>query len=92
MDGSVYMSAWKSMTVHMYLHSITKRAKGITLIDSGVTENFMNLQYAKWLQLPIKQLATTRPIFNVDGTKNKGGMLHYYTDLSIQTGQQQTMM
>jgi hypothetical protein len=28
----------------------------IALVDSGVTENFMNLQYVKHLQLPIKQL------------------------------------
>jgi hypothetical protein len=42
------------MTIQFYAHSIAKRAKGTALIDSGATENFLNLTYAKWLQLPIK--------------------------------------
>jgi predicted aspartyl protease len=58
------------MTVHFYTHSITKRAKGVALVDSGATENFMNLQYARWLRLPIKQLAYKQNLFNVDGTEN----------------------
>jgi hypothetical protein len=52
----------------------------------GATENFMNLQYAKWLNLPIKQLPQPRPLYNVDGTQNKDGSLQYYTDLAIRTG------
>jgi hypothetical protein len=80
------------MTVQMYLHSTAKRAESIALIDSGATENFMNLQYAKWLRLPIKQLDMAQPIFNVDGTENKGGTLHYYTNLVVQTGPQRTTM
>jgi len=74
------------MTVRTYIHSIAKRAETVTLLDSGATENFMNLQYAKWLKLPIKQLAEPRPLINVDGTENKSGEIKYYTDLSIQTG------
>ncbi len=45
-DNQVYMSAWKSMTVRFYTHSTKKRAKGTALVDSGVTENFLNLGYA----------------------------------------------
>jgi hypothetical protein len=45
------------MTVHFYTHSIAKRAEGVALVDSGATENFMNLQYMQWLRLPIKWLA-----------------------------------
>ena len=44
------------MTVHFYIHSITEGAESVALLDSGATENFMNLSYAKWLRLPIKQL------------------------------------
>jgi hypothetical protein len=53
----VYILARKSMTVCFYTHSIAKRAEGVALVDSGATENFMNLQYAQWLKLPIKWLA-----------------------------------
>ena len=74
------------MTVQFFIHSIAKRAEAVALVDSGATENFMNLTYAKWLRLPIKQLDEPRKLLNVDGTENKSGELKYYTDLPVQTG------
>jgi hypothetical protein len=74
------------MTVRSYLHSCAKRAEATTLLDSGATENFINLQYARWLKLPIKQLEHPRKLVNVDGTENKAGALRYYTDLQVRTG------
>ncbi len=74
------------MTVRFFVHSIAKRAEAIALLDSGATENFMNLSYAKWLKLPIKQLPNPRKLFNVDRTENRSGDLHYYTILNIRTG------
>jgi len=50
----------------------------------------MNLEYAKYLQLPIKQLEEPQNLFNVDGTTNKSGSLQFYTDLQVQTGVQRT--
>jgi hypothetical protein len=47
----------------------------------------MNLQYTKYLQLPIKTLPEPRILYNVDGTENKAGRLRYYTDLQVRTGQ-----
>jgi len=58
------------------------------LVDCSDTENFINLNYAKWLGVPIKQLPQPRKLFNMDGTENKGGQIQFYTDISIQTGQQ----
>jgi len=74
------------MTVQFYTYSIAKRAKGVALVDSGATENFMNLMYTKWLKLPIKNLEKPRKLFNVDGSLNKSGDLKHYTDLEVQTG------
>jgi hypothetical protein len=74
------------MKVLFYDHSITKRAEAIALVNSGATENFMNLQYAKWLKLPIKHLPEPQQLYNVDGTPNRSGTLQYYTDLEVQTG------
>ena len=74
------------MTVRFFIHSIAKRAEAIALLDSGATENFMNLSYAKWLKLPIKQLAKPQKLFNVDGTKNRSKDLQYYTTLNVRTG------
>jgi hypothetical protein len=91
-NRNVYISARKSMTVCFYTHSIAKRAEGVALVDSGATENFMNLQYVQWLRLPIKKLAYEWNLFNVDGTQNKSGKLKYYTDLEVQTGTNKTCM
>ena len=78
------------MTLRFFVHSIAKRAEAVALIDSGATENFMNLKYAEWLQLPIKKMSEPRKLLNVDGTENKSGELRYYTDLQVQTGTNHT--
>jgi len=76
------------MTLHVYLNSKSKRAKTIALLNSGATKNFMSLDYAKHLHLPIKMLKEPRRLFNVDGTSNRAGDLKYYTDLETRTGTQ----
>jgi len=80
------------MTVRVFIHSNSKRAKTISLLDSGATENFLNLNYAKWLKLPIKRLPFSRKLFNVNGMENKAGQLQFYTDLAIWTGTTTTNM
>jgi len=54
---------------------LQKRAKTTSLLNSGATENFLNLDYAKWLQLPIKKMLHPQKLFNIDGTENKAGQL-----------------
>src|SRR5712675_333198 len=88
----VFLSNRKSMTLRFYAHSSRKRTEGIALLDSGATENFMSLEYAKWLGLPIKRLPKPRTLLNVDGTMNKQGKLEYYADLQVQTGSQRQDM
>ena len=80
------------MTIRFYIHLIVKRAEAIALLDSGATENFINLSYAKWLKLPIKQLPTPWTFLNVDGTENKSGKLQFYTDLDVQIGSTKTTL
>ena len=63
------------MTVRVFIHSIAKRAETVSLLDSGATENFLNIDYAKWLRLPIKKMSSPRKLYNVDGTENKAGEL-----------------
>jgi len=78
---NVYMSNRKAMSLRAYIHAAHRRTETPALLDSGATENFMNLAYAKWLKLPFKRLPYVRPLFNVDGTMNKTGSLKYYVDL-----------
>jgi len=74
------------MTIRTYIHSSPKRVESTALLDLEATENFMNLDYAKWLNLPIKRLKASHPLFNVNGTTNQKGDLHFYSDLAICTG------
>ena len=71
------------MTVRIFIHSNSKRAKTISLLDSGATKNFLNHNYTKWLKLPIKKLPFPRKLFNIDGTENKARQLQFYTNLAI---------
>ncbi len=80
------------MTVRVFIHSAAKRAKTVSLLDFGATENFLNLKYAKWLHLPIKKMLHPQKLFNIDGTENKAGQLQYYTNLAIRTGSTTTNM
>src|SRR5712671_4412555 len=91
-SDNVYMSNRKSMNLRAYVHAAHRRTEAPALLDSGATENFMNLTYAKWLKLPIKRLPYEQPLLNVDGTTNKTGSLKFYVDLQVQTGTKRTSM
>ena len=78
------------MMLHIYMHSRLKRAKTIALLDSGATENFINISYTQKLNLPIRRLTQERRLFNVNGTPNKAGTLKYYTDIITRTGTKHT--
>jgi len=42
------------MTLHIFIHSRSKRAETVALLDSGATKNFMNIKYAQKMELPIQ--------------------------------------
>jgi hypothetical protein len=50
----------------------------------------MNLQYTKYLQLPIQCLKEPHKLYNVDRSPNRSGELQYFTDLQVQTGTQRS--
>ena len=88
----MYFSIQKSMQLHIFIHLSQKRAKMTALLDSGATENFISMQYAKELQLPIKHLQWPRPVYNVDGMRNKNRDIEHYTNLEMQTGSQRVRL
>ena len=75
------------MQLRVFIHLTHKQDKAAALLDSGATENFIQGSYAQQLKLPVKCLSHTRPVYNVDGTLNKNGHIHSYTDLEMQMGQ-----
>ena len=80
------------MTIRTFIHSRSKRAEAVTLLDSGAMENFMNLEYAKYLQMPIKCLKEPRKLYNVDGTLNQSGELQYFINVQMQTETQHSTL
>ena len=80
------------MQLCLFIHLSRKRAKTTVLLDSGATGNFISMQYAKELQLPIKRLQWPWLVYNVDGTQNKNGDIEHYTDLEMQTGSQRVWL
>jgi hypothetical protein len=80
------------MTLHVFLHLRSKRAETVALLDSGATENFINIHYARRLNLPIKKLAQERKLFNVDRTPNRAGTLKYFTDIDTKMGPKRTRL
>jgi len=78
------------MMLCVFIHSRSKRAETVALLDSGATENFMNISYAQKMELPVRQLTEERKLFNVDGTLNKVGSLKYYTDVTTRMGEKVT--
>ena len=88
----MYFSIWKSMHLCIFIHLSWKRAETTVLLDSGATENFISMQYAKELWLPIKCLQQPQLVYNVDGTRNKNGDIEHYTDLEMQTRNQKVWL
>jgi hypothetical protein len=80
------------MTLRVFIHLRSKRAKTIALLDSGATENFMNIKYAQKMGLPIRRLTEERRLFNIDGTQNKAGSLKYFTDVTTGIGEKATRL
>ena len=80
------------MQLHVFMHLPQKRAETTALLDSGAMENFISMQYAKELQLPIKHLQWPWPVYNVDGMRGKNGDIEHYTDLEMQTGSQRVWL
>jgi hypothetical protein len=80
------------MTLCVFIQLRSKRAETIALLDSGATENFINIRYAQKLNLPIQRLTQERRLFNIDGTLNKAGSLKYYTNVETRTGTKQTRL
>ena len=71
----VYVSHKNSLNIKVNFERTRERATASALIDSGVTENFIDVRTAERWGLPRKTLPRPQPIVNVDRTENKAGMV-----------------
>ena len=67
--------------VHMHMRDTKTEERA--LIDSGVTENFLDYRTVKRLDLGTQKLKSPRPIINADGTPNGKGTLTHCTELLV---------
>jgi len=56
--------------------------------DSGATDNFINSQLLKQLQISYLPIQTPIKIWNVDGTLNQDGNITHYTNLQVKMGKE----
>jgi hypothetical protein len=66
------------LSLPFQLNTIQQMTKDVTLLDSGVTENFIDKEV--WKELKIRCFRLNKPlmVYNIDGTKNKQGKIEYY--------------
>ena len=72
--------------------SISRTADETTLIDSSATENFIDIEVWKALNIGRFHLARTIPVHNVDGSINKNGNIDSYVWLKVRLGKQEKNM
>jgi hypothetical protein len=61
------------------------------LVDSSVTDNFIDFRMVEKLQLGTKKLPTARKLYNVDRTHNQAGLIEESIHLYIQRGEECVM-
>jgi hypothetical protein len=53
------------------------------LLDTGATESFIDHKTVVRLQLGTQKLPIPQPIYNIDGTNNKGGTITHVCHLLV---------
>jgi hypothetical protein len=72
------------MKVPFTFETVCRKAEKSVLLNSGVTENFMDRKMVSWLKLGTRQLPAPRRVHNVDSTENWSGTITKYYSLWIQ--------
>ncbi len=85
---SVYSSKYRSMQIPVLFKSTHATAKREVLADSGATDNFINIQLLKRLQISYLPVDKPIKIWNVDGTLNQDSNITHYTNLQVRTGKE----
>ena len=87
----MYVSKISAINVPFTFYCARGMAKEIALMDSGATENFMDDRMVAWLGIEKREMTTLRRVFNVDGSKNKQGILTHYCLLRVKKGKEEDL-
>ena len=80
---SVYITRLWSMKIPVSFCTFHAMADKRILVNSGATDNFIDLHLISHLGLGIHPLEWPQRIWNIDGTNNQAGMLTHYVDLEV---------
>ena len=78
-----------AIQVHLEALSTGKGAMTKALVDSGCTNCFMDLEWAKRMGLELSPLQTPITMYNMDGMQNRNGKIQYGMDLLVTVGDHQ---
>ena len=72
-----------SLSIPLKIKTESKIVENQALLDSGAGGEFIDQNYAKTLDLSLKNLDKPIPAINVDGTLNKKGTIKHYVNLEL---------
>jgi hypothetical protein len=82
----MYITKRKALEIPIEFTTYHTKAEIIALIDSGVTDNFIDFRTVTKLQLGTKKLPRARQLFNVDRTHNQAGLIEESIHLYVERG------
>ena len=81
-----------SLTIPLKIKAEEETIETHALLDSGAGGKFIDQNYAKILNLPLKTLDKLIPTINVDGTLNKKETIKHYVNLELEVFGQPQMI
>ena len=73
-----------SLSIPLKIKTESETVETNALLDSGARGEFIDQNYTKTLNLPLKTLDKPIPAINVDGTLNKKGTIKHYVNLELE--------
>jgi hypothetical protein len=74
------------LQIKFMLHHFKGMVEETRLLDTRATESFIDHKTVAQLKLETQKLPITQPIYNVDGTNNKGGTITHVCHLLVTRG------
>ena len=79
------------LSIPIWIEDTEERSvETLGLIDSGAGGKFIDQKYAKRMGFKTHKLEKTLQVYNMDGTKNKQGMIKYYVNLNLEINGRKT--
>jgi hypothetical protein len=69
------------LPIHLKTMDTMKEAATETMVDTGVTGDFIDQDFVDWTGLPTCKLVQPIPVYNVDGTPNEAGSINEVVDV-----------